>query len=157
MRASVAPSRQSQLLGSVASAAAAARLVEKKKEFEAVAALERASAQFLNRIEELGNDFDVMADAGIGEHPVSLHTRSLSNTFHHSTWPSTGAVAQYVSYTEHVSYAILASSDNPYSSYIAVAQREQGVDGENASSGTTGERLVRVPVEELRQPEPTLA
>ena len=77
MRASVAPSLQSQLLGSVASAAAAARLVEKKKEFEAVAALERASAQFLNRIEELGNDFDVMADAGIGEHLVSLHTRSL--------------------------------------------------------------------------------
>ena len=66
MRASVAPNRQSQLLGSVASAEAAARLVEKKKEFEAVAALERASAQFLNRIEELGNDFDVMADAGIG-------------------------------------------------------------------------------------------
>ncbi|RPD63713.1 hypothetical protein L227DRAFT_359230 [Lentinus tigrinus ALCF2SS1-6] len=65
MRASVAPNRQSQLPGSVSSAAAAAKLVEKKKEFEAVAALERASAQFLKRIEDLGDDFDVMADAGI--------------------------------------------------------------------------------------------
>ena len=67
MRASVAPSRQSQLLGSVASAAAAARLVEKKKEFESIQALEKASAQFLKRMEALGNDFDVMADAGTGE------------------------------------------------------------------------------------------
>ena len=66
MRASMAASRQSQLPGSVANAAAAAKLLEKKKEFEAVAALERASAQFLKRIEDLGEDFDTMADAGIG-------------------------------------------------------------------------------------------
>ncbi len=66
MRASVAPSRQSQLPSSVTSAAAVAKLLEKKKEFEAVAALERASAQFLKRIEDLGDDFDVMADAGLG-------------------------------------------------------------------------------------------
>ncbi|RPD63727.1 hypothetical protein L227DRAFT_572163 [Lentinus tigrinus ALCF2SS1-6] len=65
MRASVAPGRQSQLPGSVSSAAAAAKLAE-KKEFEAVAALERASAQFLKRIEELGDDFDVMADTVTG-------------------------------------------------------------------------------------------
>ena len=66
MRASVAPNRQSQLPGSVSSAAAASKLLEKKKEYEAVAALERASAQFLKRIEDLGDDFDVMADAGVG-------------------------------------------------------------------------------------------
>jgi len=44
--------------------AALARLQEKKKEFEAVAALERASAMFVKRIEGLGDDCDVMADAG---------------------------------------------------------------------------------------------
>ena len=67
----MAASRQSQLPGSVANAAAAAKLLEKKKEFEAVAALERASAQFLKRIEELGDDFDVIADAGIGAHMLT--------------------------------------------------------------------------------------
>ena len=44
MRASTATTRQSQLPGSVSGAAAGAKLIEKKKEFEAVAALERASA-----------------------------------------------------------------------------------------------------------------
>lgn len=67
MRASMAASRQSQAPGAIASAAATAKLLEKKKEYEAVAALERASAQFLKRIEDIGEDFDVIADAGIGE------------------------------------------------------------------------------------------
>ncbi|KAG9309345.1 hypothetical protein JVU11DRAFT_10581 [Chiua virens] len=40
------------------------RLLEKKKEFEAVAALERASALFVRRIEGLADDCEVMADAG---------------------------------------------------------------------------------------------
>ena len=62
----MAASHQSQLPGSVANAAAAAKLLEKKKEFEAVAALDKASAQLVKRIEELGDDFDTMADAGIG-------------------------------------------------------------------------------------------
>ena len=68
----MAVSRQSQLPGSVANAAAAAKLLEKKKEFEAVVALERASAQFLKRIEDLGEDFDTMADAGIGAYILAL-------------------------------------------------------------------------------------
>ncbi|KAG2142750.1 uncharacterized protein EDB93DRAFT_1088690, partial [Suillus bovinus] len=42
------------------------RLQEKKKEFEAVAALERASALVLKRIEGLADDCEVMADAGQG-------------------------------------------------------------------------------------------
>ncbi len=74
MRASVAPNRHSQIPGSVSSAAAVANLAEKKKEFEAVAALDQASAQFLKRIEDLGDDFDVMADVGIGAHPPVLLT-----------------------------------------------------------------------------------
>ncbi|KAG6857784.1 hypothetical protein H0H87_004200 [Tephrocybe sp. NHM501043] len=44
--------------------AAAAKLLEKKKEFDAVSALERASALYLERIEGLGEDCDTMADAG---------------------------------------------------------------------------------------------
>ncbi|OJT12745.1 hypothetical protein TRAPUB_10693 [Trametes pubescens] len=99
MRASMAASRQSQAPGAIASAAATAKLLEKKKEYEAVAALERASAHFLKRIEDIGEDFDVIADAGI------------------------------------------------------VSQREQPTEDESAPAPTTGERLVRVPIEELRQTE----
>jgi hypothetical protein len=68
MRQSVAPSRisQSASLANSNNAAAMSRLQEKKKEFEAVSALERASALFLKRIEGLADDCEVMADAGQG-------------------------------------------------------------------------------------------
>lgn len=67
MRQSMASIRQSHLPNAPTNAAATAHLLEKKKEFEAIAALEKAGAQFVKRIEELSEDFDVMADAGIGE------------------------------------------------------------------------------------------
>ncbi|KAF8909894.1 hypothetical protein CPB85DRAFT_711001 [Mucidula mucida] len=63
LRQSVAPNRASQA-PNVNSAAAIAKQREKKKEFEAVSALERASAQYLERINSLAGDFDVMADGG---------------------------------------------------------------------------------------------
>jgi len=50
-----------------ANSAAAAKLLEKKKEFDAVSALERASALYLERMEGIGDDFDIMADAGQGK------------------------------------------------------------------------------------------
>jgi hypothetical protein len=43
-----------------------ARLLEKKKEFHAVSALEKASALYLERIEGLSEDCDIMANAGEG-------------------------------------------------------------------------------------------
>lgn len=43
-----------------------AKLIEKKKEFDAVSALERASALYLERTEGLGEDCDIMANAGEG-------------------------------------------------------------------------------------------
>lgn len=98
MRSSMAASRQSQLPGSVSSAAAMAKLLEKKKEFEAVAALERASAQFVKRIEELGDDFDVMADAGVGA-CIELRCAAammLRNSLRRSAWAGPRAVAQHV-------------------------------------------------------------
>ncbi|KAF9017525.1 hypothetical protein BDZ89DRAFT_1074778 [Hymenopellis radicata] len=63
LRQSVAANRASQA-PNVNSAAAVAKRREKKKEFEAVSALERASAQYLERINSLAGDFDVMADGG---------------------------------------------------------------------------------------------
>ncbi|KAG6334079.1 hypothetical protein ID866_5011 [Astraeus odoratus] len=69
MRHSVAPSRTSHApstASQASSAAAMGRLLEKKKEYEAVAALERASALFVKRIEGLADDCEVMADAGLG-------------------------------------------------------------------------------------------
>jgi hypothetical protein len=64
MRQSVAPNRASQ--SSSASAAALSKLIEKKKEYDAVSALERASALYLERIEALGEDCNTMAKAGEG-------------------------------------------------------------------------------------------
>src|SRR5882757_3921609 len=69
MRQSVVPNRISQaasLSSHSNNAAALSRLQEKKKEFEAVTALERASSLFLKRIEGLADDCEVMADAGQG-------------------------------------------------------------------------------------------
>jgi len=69
MRQSVAPTRASHAASTinpqVPNPASIIRLQEKKKEFEAVAALEKASAAFVKRIEGLGDDCDVMADAGL--------------------------------------------------------------------------------------------
>lgn len=66
MRPSIAAHRASHLPSASTSAAAAAKLVEKKKEYDAVAALERASALYLERISALAQDCEVMADAGRG-------------------------------------------------------------------------------------------
>ena len=70
MRQSVASARASHAVSSANSQppnpTAFARLQEKKKEFEAVSALEKASAMFVKRVEGLGDDCDVMADAGLG-------------------------------------------------------------------------------------------
>lgn len=65
-RQSVAANRPSHAAGlnPVNSAAAAAKFIEKKKEFDAVFALQRASALYLQRIEGLADDCETMADAG---------------------------------------------------------------------------------------------
>jgi DASH complex subunit DAD2 len=68
MRQSLAANRASHAAPLLTnSAAAAAKLLEKKKEFDAVSALERASALYLERIEGIGEDCDIMADAGQGK------------------------------------------------------------------------------------------
>ena len=67
------------------SAAQLARLADKKKEFEAVDALQRASALFLRRLEGLADDCEAMAEAGIGASswlPLSLpHFRRSVSIF----------------------------------------------------------------------------
>jgi len=67
MRQSVAivPNRLSQP-PHPSSTAALAKLLEKKRECDAVSALEKASALYLERIEGLGEDCDIMANAGEG-------------------------------------------------------------------------------------------
>lgn len=56
------------------SAAQLARLADKKKEFEAVDALQRASALFLRRLEGLADDCEAMAEAGVGARPSPFST-----------------------------------------------------------------------------------
>ncbi|OJA11915.1 hypothetical protein AZE42_06135 [Rhizopogon vesiculosus] len=86
MRQSVVPNRISQassLSSHSNNAAALSRLQEKKKEFEAVTALERASSLFLKRIEGLAEDCEVMADAGqvhgqvLEQWPLMFQTLSM--------------------------------------------------------------------------------
>ncbi|TEB37491.1 hypothetical protein FA13DRAFT_1726599 [Coprinellus micaceus] len=103
-------------------AATAAKLIEKKKEFDAVSALERASAQYLERITALADDCEVMADAG------RVHGQVLQQ------WPRM--------------FEIL----NQF-----LASRQQFQDEDVAASATIGgERLVRIPIDELedKAPEP---
>ncbi|ESK91032.1 hypothetical protein Moror_16337 [Moniliophthora roreri MCA 2997] len=59
-RSSYAPGLSSQ----TSSAATLAKLLEKKKEYEGVAALDKTSTLFLERITGLMEDTDVMANAG---------------------------------------------------------------------------------------------
>ncbi|KAG2054994.1 hypothetical protein BDR06DRAFT_954541 [Suillus hirtellus] len=119
MRQSVAPSRISHaasLASQANNATATSRLLEKKKEFEAVAALERASALFLKRIEGLADDCEVMADAG------QVHGQVLEQ------WP---LMFQSLS--------------------LFLNSREQHLsDPGDATVPLTGERLVRVPLDELQ-------
>lgn len=51
----------------VNSAAAHAKLLEKKKEYDAIAALDRAAQLYLARIDGLAEDCDIMALAGEGK------------------------------------------------------------------------------------------
>ncbi|KAG1738785.1 hypothetical protein EDB19DRAFT_1636140 [Suillus lakei] len=116
MRQSVAPSRISHaasLASQANNAAATSRLQEKKKEFEAVAALERASALFLKRIEGLADDCEVMADAG------QVHGQVLEQ------WP-----------LMFQSLSLFCKRSSYYSFDDTVP--------------LTGERLVRVPLDELQ-------
>ena len=67
MRHSLAHNRVSQAgTHSNSSAATLAKLLEKKKEYEAVSALERSSSLYLERIESLGAECDIMANAAEG-------------------------------------------------------------------------------------------
>jgi hypothetical protein len=76
MRHSIAPNRASYASQSTGSqAVVTAKLLEKKKEYDAVAALERASTQYLQRLEGLAEDCEVMADAGQG----MLHLKEVKN------------------------------------------------------------------------------
>ncbi|KAJ4468329.1 hypothetical protein J3R30DRAFT_3305840 [Lentinula aciculospora] len=67
MRPSSIANRTSYAMGMVSQANSQAtllKLIEKKKEFDAVAALEKTSSAYLERISGLADDCDVMALAG---------------------------------------------------------------------------------------------
>lgn len=63
-------------------------------------------------------------------------------------------MAKHVPHPEPIPYAFFAYVVTYPSLSMLVSQREQQMDDENASAGTTGDRLVRVPIEELRQTAP---
>ncbi|PPR03084.1 hypothetical protein CVT24_012397 [Panaeolus cyanescens] len=124
MRQSVAPNRISHAPSSgpgLSSAAAQAKLLEKKKEYDAVAALERASALYLERIEALGADCDIMANAG------QVHGQVLAQ------WPKM--------------FQILSTFLESRESFNPPSGESQDTDDHVPQ----GQKLVRVPIEELQQ------
>ena len=76
MRQSVATSRGGG--SGHANTVAVAKLIEKKKEYDALCALERASASYLERIKGLSHDCDLMANAGEGTRHVLYNDRILT-------------------------------------------------------------------------------
>lgn len=84
MRPSTTSTRASHAPGSQAppSATLLARLADKKKEIEAVEALQHASDLFLRRLEGLADDCEAMADAGIGACMYPRAWSALGRTTH---------------------------------------------------------------------------
>ncbi|KAH8119600.1 hypothetical protein DFH11DRAFT_1565898 [Phellopilus nigrolimitatus] len=86
-KSSVYPVRSSQA-GSLSSQASSvqlnAKLYEKKKEYDALRALERLSAEYMQRLDAIDLDCNVMADAGkihgevLSQWPEMFRTLSLS-------------------------------------------------------------------------------
>lgn len=66
MRPSSAASTRASHVGSAGGLSATARLMEKRKEYDAVMALDKVSAELVERLEALGQDCEIMADAGQG-------------------------------------------------------------------------------------------
>lgn len=95
MRHSIVPNRTSyaaSVASQVTNAAQMNRLLEKKKEYEAVAALERASTLLVKRIEGIADDCEVMADASRGL-VLCLELAFLSSQIGVcSAWPGPGAM-----------------------------------------------------------------
>jgi len=118
MRQSVAPNRVSQI-PHPSSTAALAKLFEKKKECFAVFALEKASALYLERIEGLGEDCEIMANAG------EVHGQVLAQ------WPKM--------------FQILSQFLSARESFVADSNGMPSLPTEE------GQRLVRIPIDELQQ------
>ncbi|TFK74612.1 hypothetical protein BDN72DRAFT_833107 [Pluteus cervinus] len=121
MRQSIASNRMSTAHGGsmnpqAASAAAMAKLIEKKKEFDAVSALERASALYLERIQGLADDCDIMANAG------EIHGQVLSQ------WPKM--------------FQIL--------NLFLTSQINTEEEATTELGSTEGQKLVRIPIDELQ-------
>ncbi|KAH9993512.1 hypothetical protein BJV74DRAFT_770895 [Russula compacta] len=106
------------------STALLARLADKKKEFEAVDALQRASALFLRRLEGLADDCEVMAEAGI------VHGQVLAQ------WPQMFRIL-------NMFVAARETSTAP----------DGGAQVDTDTDAPPGSRLVRVPIDELQEAE----
>ncbi|KAI0273941.1 hypothetical protein BGY98DRAFT_997609 [Russula aff. rugulosa BPL654] len=127
MRPSMTTStRASHVPGSQAppSATLLARLTDKKKEVEAVEALQRASSLFLRRLEGLADDCEAMADAGI------VHGQVLAQ------WPQMFRILGLFAAAREASSAATTGDD------------DAGVDTD--TDVPPGGRLVRVPIDELQ-------
>lgn len=66
------PSSAASSRASHAGFSSTARLIEKRKEYDAVMALETVSAEMVARLEALGDDCEIMAEAGQGIYNIYI-------------------------------------------------------------------------------------
>ncbi|KAF9048449.1 hypothetical protein BJ165DRAFT_1525905 [Panaeolus papilionaceus] len=146
MRQSVAANRISHAPSTgagMSSAAAQAKLLEKKKEYDAVAALERASALYLERIEALGADCDIMANAGEGT------PRPLVDLIYHLIIP-----VRMRSHSSQVHGQVLSQWPKMFQILTTFLESRESFNHEGQDPEapiSQGQKLVRVPIEELQQ------
>ncbi|KAL0581809.1 hypothetical protein V5O48_000177 [Marasmius crinis-equi] len=115
-------------------AATAAKLREKKKEYDGVAALDKASSLLLERINGMMEDCDVMANAGEGIRVTSIR---LFKVILFPLLIVHGEVLEQWPKMFHILNLFLAS-------------HSQNSEGEDNSSDRDGQMLVRLPIDELQ-------
>jgi len=77
MRPSSAASSRASHAGYSGGMSSVTRLMEKRKEYDAVMALDKVSADLVERLEALGDDCEIMADAGQGV--CGIQSRDVSD------------------------------------------------------------------------------
>jgi DASH complex subunit DAD2 len=149
-RQSVAANRPSHAVGlnPVNSAAAAAKFLEKKKEFDAVSALQRASTLYLQRIEGLADDCETMADAGKSNGTrITLHVLLRNPSVHGEVleqWPRMFQILNlFRTFFEFSMRKLMPLI------LVASGEETQGDSGPATTQPGPGQRLVRIPIEEL--------
>ena len=162
---SVRASHAGSFASQSSSAQAEAILLEKKKEHDALLALERVSNEYLRRLEAIDYDCNIMADAGRGMLFVFTVAEWTRAQVMSSSWRSAFAMAGNVQNFESFRYVrprgffsrfipiFLFTYSFVLYNIVPSLNPQSKPDGEAQNNITQQncERLVRVPIDELQE------